>query len=518
MPTTEPPVQGQLQRRLSGLTMVAMAFAIFNTWIALASSVGLVLPSGGSVSFLYGFVFCVFCELAVAASLGEMASIWPTAGGQYHFVYALCSDRWKRVMSFYVGWLNIGGWLVAVTVQAFFGAQIICAAAVIASNGTYAVTQWSTYLIFLAILTFGTAGNIWGNRILGRYNDAALAWSILGAVIIAIILLAMSDKTDASFVFTDFNNETGWPDGVAWILGLLQSVLSLVGIDVVLHMSEEMPNPSRDAPRAMMVTIAVGAVTGVGFILTMLFCLTDLDAILASPTGMPIVEMLLRATKNRAATTFLTLMLSICFINGTVGSLASVSRLIWSMSRDRGIVFHTYFSHIDPKLSVPVRAILLAFAFNVCFGLLYLGPSVAFSAYVASCTILLNVSYVFPVFTLLVRGRQVLEQHRSLSTPFQLGRWGYFINWVSVIFVSVTSVFFCFPAFLPVTSNTMNYVSVVLSIFVVLITTYWVFLGSTFEGPTFDTILTGEATDGHKASLVYESNVEKGKTDKVVLV
>jgi amino acid transporter len=71
----------------------------------------------------------------------------------------------------------------------------------------------------------------------------------------------MSEKTDAKQVFTDFNNETGWSDGVAWILGLLQSALSLIGFDVVLHLTEEMPNPSRDAPRAMLLAVVIGGVT-----------------------------------------------------------------------------------------------------------------------------------------------------------------------------------------------------------------------------------------------------------------
>lgn len=71
----------------------------------------------------------------------------------------------------------------------------------------------------------------------------------------------MSEKTDAKEVFTDFSNETGWSDGVAWILGLLQSALSLIGFDVVLHLTEEMPNPSRDAPRAMLLAVVIGGVT-----------------------------------------------------------------------------------------------------------------------------------------------------------------------------------------------------------------------------------------------------------------
>ncbi|KAM5349134.1 hypothetical protein ACJ41O_008957 [Fusarium nematophilum] len=483
--TTSNPHEGHLQPRLSRLTMVAMAFAILNTWIALAGSIGLVLPSGGAVALLYGFIFCVLCNFALTASLGELAAIWPTAGGQYHFVYALCTEKWKRSMSFWVGWINIGGWLVVVT--------FICAAAVVASEDSFVVTQWSTYLIFLAILTFATIANIFGNRILGRWNDAALCWSVLGVVIIGIILLAMSKKADADFVFTNFDNQTDWSDGMAWILGLLQSALSLIGFDVVLHMAEEMPNPAKDAPRAMIYAIAVGGVTGGAFILIMLFCLADPASITSTATNMPIVELILQATKSRAATTILTLMLGICFINGTNASITSVSRLLFAMARDKGIIFHDYFSHIQPGLNVPVRAIILCFLFNVAFGLLYLGPTVAFGAYISSCTILLNVSYAFPVVALLIRGRGVLREHQTVNTPFKLGRWGYVVNYVASIFVIVTSVFFCFPPAIPVSGNTMNYVCVVIGIFVVLIALYWAVYGSRFEGPKFDVILGEQA-------------------------
>lgn len=102
------------------------------------------------------------------------------------------------------------------------------------------------------------------------------------------------------------------------------------------------------------------------------------------------------------------------------------------------------FAHITPKLDVPVRTIVLTFAFNVLFGLLYLGPSVAFSAYAASTTIFLNVSYVIPVVVLLIRGRGVLRQYQAENTYFALGKGGWALNAVAAVFVIVTSVV-CVP-------------------------------------------------------------------------
>ncbi|KAH6886765.1 amino acid/polyamine transporter I [Thelonectria olida] len=482
--------EGHLRPRLSKLTMVAMTFAILNTWICLGGSIGIVIPSGGSVAFLYGFLFCVVCNFALAASLGELAAIWPTAGGQYHFMWALCTEKWRKVLSFSAGWINIAGWLTLVTTEGFFAAQFVSAACVVASDGRYVAEAWKTYLIFLAILTFGTVSMIFGNRILGVWNNLALYWSILSVFVVSVVLLSTSDKMKPDFVFTGFRNETGWPNGVAWLLGLLQSALSLIGYDAVLHMTEEMPSPSRDAPLAMVYAVGVGGTTGIVFILVILFCLTDLEAIVSTPTGMPIIELILQATGSRAGTCFMSLMLSVCFVHGTNGSITSASRLLYAMARDKGVFFSNYFNHINPKLEVPVRTIMLTFVFNALFGLLYLGPTVAFNAFISSCTILLNTSYAFPILALIVRGRKILSQFQSPETPWQLGeRRGLVLNWIAVLYVFITSLFFCFPPALPVTASSMNYVSAVIGIFFVILAGYWIAYGNTFEGPKLDIIL-----------------------------
>jgi amino acid transporter len=56
------------------------------------------MPSGGSVSFVYGFIFCIICNICLSASVGELASLYPTAGGQYHYSFALSAKKWKNLM------------------------------------------------------------------------------------------------------------------------------------------------------------------------------------------------------------------------------------------------------------------------------------------------------------------------------------------------------------------------------------------------------------------------------------
>lgn len=149
-------------------------------------------------------------------------------------------------------------------------------------------------------------------------------------------------------------------------------------------------------------------------------------------------------------------MLAICFVNGTSASITSASRLLLAMARDKGIFYSHSFAHISKSLDVPVHAIVLCAVFNLIFGLLYLGPYVAFSAYMASCTIFLNVSYAMPIIVLLIRGRGFLAQHRHEKVPHQLGRfWGYTLNIVAslyVVFATVVSGSFPFEYILVVRS------------------------------------------------------------------
>jgi amino acid transporter len=79
----------------------------------------------------------------------------------------------------------------------------------------------------------------------------------------------------------------------------------------------------------------------VAFILVILFSIVDVETVLGTDTNMPITELIFQATGSRAAAVVLTVMLGICFINGTNGCVTSSSRLLYAMARDNGMPFST---------------------------------------------------------------------------------------------------------------------------------------------------------------------------------
>lgn len=80
--------------------MLGLAFAILNSWTALAASISLALPSGGPSAVIWGLIVGDICNLALAASLAEFLSAYPTAGGQYHWALS-------KGVSYVTGWINV---------------------------------------------------------------------------------------------------------------------------------------------------------------------------------------------------------------------------------------------------------------------------------------------------------------------------------------------------------------------------------------------------------------------------
>jgi len=94
-------------------------------------------------------------------------------------------------------------------------------------------------------------------------------------------------------------------------------------------------------------------------------------------------------------------------------------------------VNHTY--------DVPVWALLLSTIVCALLGLIYLGSSAAFNAFTGVATICLGCSYAFPVLCSLLRRRKMVK-----NAPYSLGRFGYFINITTVVWITFSIVLFCF--------------------------------------------------------------------------
>ncbi|KAJ9493066.1 hypothetical protein VN97_g139 [Penicillium thymicola] len=483
--------KSELKRNFSMISMLGLAFAILNSWTALSASLGLSLSSGGSASVVWGLITAGICNLCMATSLAEFLSAYPTAGGQYHWVAVTSWRKWMPILSWITGWVNCSGWVALVATAGLLGSQLIQGAISLMNPG-YNPQRWHQFLIYCGYNIVAFLINAFMNNLMPYVTKGAFLWSLTGFTIICITVLscASPNYNSGKFVFTDFINETGWPDGVAWLLGLLQGGLGVTGFDGVAHMIEEIPNPSVEGPKIMIACVLIGTFTGSVFLIVLLFVAGDINKIIDS-AATPLLAIMTNATSNNAGAICLLIFPLVCAQFAAIAIMTTSSRMIYAFARDGGLPASPFFSRVHPKLNVPLNSLYLNLGLITIFGCIFLGSSSAFNAIVSASVVLLGISYGIPIAVNCCRGRTMLPE-RSFVLPEIVG---WTVNLVSLAYITLTTILFLFPPELPATGSNMNYCVAAFGIVFIISVIQWIVDGrKNFVGPRISVeVFNGEA-------------------------
>jgi choline transport protein len=471
------------ERTFSRWTMLGLAFAILNSWTALAASLSLALPSGGPIAVIWGLVVAGVCNLSLAFSLAEFLSAYPTAGGQYHWVAVIAPQSLKRGLSWVTGWINISGWVALVATNSSLSSTLIVDI-ISLMNPDYESKRWHQFLIYLGLTFFAFFVNAFLQAALPRVNQFALVFSITGFVVISITVLtcAAPNYATGEYVFATFMNTTGWPDGIAWLLGLLQGGLGLTGFDAVAHMIEEIPDAAVEGPKIMIDCQYIGISTGFVFLMVLLFVsggLENTSTIIDSAAG-PLLEIFYLATNSKAGAVCLLMFPLLCLIFALTACMTTSSRMIFAFARDGGLPASPLWWRVHPTLQVPLNALYLNVAVVIVFGCIYLGSDVAFNAIISASVVSLGVSYGIPVALNMASMRRKLPER-----AFKMPEWlGWTTNTIGVVWTIVTTVLFLFPPALPVDGTSMNYCIAAFAVIILISAIQWVVDGrKNFAGP-----------------------------------
>ncbi|KAJ5134999.1 uncharacterized protein N7515_004277 [Penicillium bovifimosum] len=482
----------ELRREFSLWSVVCLQISLMATWEALSSVVATALTSGGAPCLFYNYILAFVGTMFVVFSLGEIASIYPTAGGQYHWVHCLTPASYRGTASWFTGWISIGGQLVFSASAAFAAGLQLQALITLNNPESYVPARWHGMLFYWLILLYSTAINIWGSKILPHTNTTAGVLHVVGFVVIIAVLGAMSEKHTASYVFTEVSNTSGWEnDGVSWLIGLLSTVYPFLGYDAACHLSEEMPKPSRNVPMAMIGSVTINGAIGMIYAIILLFSLGELEPLLQSKTGFLFMQLFLNVTGSPGGASVLSLCITAIAAAANAACVTSTSRTAWAFARDRGLPASGFFSEVSPTLKVPVRMVAVVGFLQMLLGLIYLGSSTAFNAVLSMAILGMYASYLSPIVFMLLYGRRrsaPIVRGFGLGT-FSLGsRWGPIVNVVAILWLTVAMVFSTFPTLQPVTADNMNYCVVVTMGWMLVGGIYYYLLGgkSRFTGPVVE--------------------------------
>ncbi len=96
----------------------------------------------------------------------------------------------------------------------------------------------------------------------------------------------------------------------------------------------------------MIATTILNGCLGLLTVITISFCITDLEAVLASTTGWPFIEIFYMATNSKAGATAMTSVIIVLTLCACISFLATASRQTFAFARDEGLFLPSVFSKV----------------------------------------------------------------------------------------------------------------------------------------------------------------------------
>ncbi len=399
---------------MGGFANFALSFSIISVLTGAVTLYKDGLQRGGPLQMLLGWPAVTLLTLAIAASLAELASAYPTAGALYHWSAMLGG----RGAGWLTAWLNVIGQF-AITAGIDFGlAEFL--ADMLGWSGRDRKLQ-----LCAGILVSHAALNHLGVRLVARLNDLSAWVHIAGVGILVGALALLAPHQPTEFLL----RRTG--SGYDFAIGLLLACWTFTGYDASAHVSEETHDPSRNAPWGMVLAVLVSGVAGYLMLLGVTLSIGDLPAALAADN--PFIFVLRGAVGARLGDALVWVAMAAMWFCG-LSSVTSNSRMLFAFARDGGLPFSKRLARVTPRFRSPHYAVWTSAAMALLVALW----SDAYEAVTALSVIALYASYGMPIACALRAG----EVRRG---PWTLGRASRAVNLIALAWIVLCLVLFVLP-------------------------------------------------------------------------
>jgi amino acid transporter len=407
----------ELARRLGAFSNFALSLSIICILAGGVTSFHLGLCSVGGASIGLGWPLVGLFAMVVAATMGQLASTFPTAGGLYHWSAILGGRGWGWTTA----WFNLAG-LITVLAAINVGTYRFAMGAL--GPGTLpADLDLAAQTLGVLLITGSQAAiNHLGIGATARLTDFSGYWILLVALTMTVSLLAFAPGLDLSrlVTFDNFSGTAGgevWPatEGIAWLfaLGALLPAYTITGFDASAHAAEETRGASASVPRGIVRSVLVSAVAGWVLLAAVILAAPSLPEAAAQGDGsfLWIMASVLPQRLSLALCAGIALAQYLCGL----ATVTSASRMAYAFARDGGLPFSPAVRWVCPRRRSPAVAIWAVSAASVLFTI----HTPVYSTITAVCTIFLYVSYVLP--TLL--GAWAYGRTWTAMGPWNLGCW-----------------------------------------------------------------------------------------------
>ncbi|KAK5051034.1 hypothetical protein LTR84_003593 [Exophiala bonariae] len=446
----------ELRPRFSVLSAIGIQFSISATPLAVGSYIVFTLGAGGSPFFFYAFLVAALGQLIICTCMAEIASVFPHASGQVFWTAALAPPKWSRFLSYWNGAATTLGWIFANAGTYVFTAQIWTATMKI-RNPSWEVQTWQVFLIACGCAVIGVILNIWLFDYYPHVTRFMVVFINLATVYVLVTLLVRATpKASARTVFIDVINETGWgSNGLVFLLCFLPGCVAISCFDTAAHMSEEMDEPERQIPLVMVGGSLLCALTGIPMILVYLFCTVAPMHLLEPAGGQPVFQLFMDGFRSDALLTVAMVIYCIVYLSSCPATIATTSRLIWSLASHGALPFGNFIGYVEPKRQIPANAVYITAVISSLVGLLIFGPTTVLNGVFGAGAVCFFFSYGLPIWlNVATLGKQLPSTRyfnlKGLSLPLSI---------MAICWQLITVVFLSFPIYKPVTTTSMNWAS-----------------------------------------------------------
>ena len=500
----------ELYRTMGGFSNFAISFSIISILTGAVILYDYGLAWAGKAAVTLGWPLITIFVLAIAASMSEIASAYPTAGGLYYWASKMKGKGW----GWWTAWLNLIGQFAIVAGINYAAAGFINATIVDKlTGGTFNTTEIVPGVLNGQLVTMGVlmiiqlAMNIVGINLVALLNQVSVWWHIVIVAIVAVgvmffgkpdasglglftispVDVAGSWNNDLGFVNLQYGPATSYPFLAAFFFSLLQANWTYTGYDASAHVAEETIGARVSSAWGVFLSVAVSAVVGYVFLLALTLHTPDLSTLFPATLtpdntaaasqyyfggGVAVISILVYNLGDFLGN-FISAGIAIAMAFCGLSSVAAAGRMLFAFSRDDGLPGSGWLKKVSHRYRTPANSliaiVIVSWLFTVAAFIV--GTGTAIVIVTAISTIFLYAAYGVVIY--LGATTSGWLEHRVWS----LGRWSKPIAWLAVFWVIVLMVLFSFP-----TSGNISWPFMVATVAILLVY-YYGYARSRFQGP-----------------------------------
>jgi amino acid transporter len=402
-------------------------------------------------SFFWTMPLVLAGHTLVALVFAEAASQYPIAGGVYQWARRLAGLRF----GFLTGWMYLLALIGTIAGLAAGVAPYLGPLLGIESGPVFNAAAGIGMVVLAAIF------NLLGTKNLGRVTELGVWAGLLGLAVCGFYMLLFARVQPVSVLWESFG--AGDNDRTAALLAA-----SLIGIWIFFghescgDLAEEVKDASRKVPRAMMLTMGVGGASALIITLGMILAVPDMAAVVSGKIANPAEAVLQNSLGPIGAKAMLVCLLVVVF-SATASVVASASRLLFSLGRDRLIFGSEAMSTINESRGLPVPAVIVA-TFVPCF-IVFCG---VFVPDAATAIISFATAGIYTAFAMVVLAAFKARMAGWIPAgPFKLGIWGWPVTIAGLIFEVLAVINIVWPR--PATPDTSFWMTYLIPIVLVIV-------------------------------------------------